>query len=59
MFVYDGEQCKKMVFEYGPLMLADLEKFLEKKDVCTILRVCPGPATQRVNVPDLEALADS
>nr|VDC89019.1 unnamed protein product [Brassica oleracea] len=26
------DKCKKMVFEYGPLMLADLENFLEKKD---------------------------
>ncbi|XP_013607080.1 PREDICTED: prosaposin-like [Brassica oleracea var. oleracea] len=35
------DKCKKMVFEYGPLMLADLENFLEKKDVCSILGVCP------------------
>ncbi|ESQ40031.1 hypothetical protein EUTSA_v10014673mg [Eutrema salsugineum] len=51
------DKCKKMVFEYGPLMLADLEKFLEKKDVCSILGVCPGPSTY--DVPALEALADS
>jgi len=48
-----------MVFEYGPLMLTDLQKFLEKKDVCTILHVCPGPATRRDYVPAVEALADS
>jgi len=48
-----------MVFEYGPLMLTDLQKFLEKKDVCTILHVCPGPATHRDYVPAVESLADS
>ncbi|CAD5330535.1 unnamed protein product [Arabidopsis thaliana] len=53
------DKCKKMVFEYGPLMLTDLQKFLEKKDVCTILHVCPGPATHRDYVPAVESLADS
>ncbi|XP_010451935.1 PREDICTED: prosaposin [Camelina sativa] len=55
------DKCKKMVFEYGPLMLVDLEKFLEKKDVCSILRVCPSPATQGNYIPALEVepLADS
>ncbi|CAH2074663.1 unnamed protein product [Thlaspi arvense] len=50
------DKCKKMVFEYGPLMLADLDKFLEKNDLCSILRVCPAPPTHRPYVP---ALADS
>ncbi|CAL9228731.1 unnamed protein product [Arabidopsis halleri] len=53
------DKCKKMVFEYGPLMLTDLEKFLEKKDVCSILHVCPGPATHHGYIPAVEALADS
>ncbi|EOA21507.1 hypothetical protein CARUB_v10001904mg [Capsella rubella] len=57
------DKCKKMVFEYGPLMLVDLEKFLENKDVCSILRVCPSQwATQGVYyIPAMEseALADS
>ncbi|XP_020878986.1 prosaposin isoform X2 [Arabidopsis lyrata subsp. lyrata] len=53
------DKCKKMVFEYGPLMLTDLEKFLEKKDVCFILHVCPGPATHHGYIPTVEALADS
>lgn len=44
-----------MVFEYGPLVLADMEKFLEKNDVCSILRVCP--ATNRDYIPALEAVA--
>ncbi|CAH8334493.1 unnamed protein product [Eruca vesicaria subsp. sativa] len=51
------DKCKKMVFEYGPLMLADLEKFLEKKDVCSILGVCPPPPTNSFYV--VPALADS
>ncbi|KAL1201674.1 Cyclin-B1-5 [Cardamine amara subsp. amara] len=50
------DKCKKLVFEYGPLMLADVEKFLEKNDVCSILRVCP--ATHRDYIPALEAVAD-
>ncbi|XVF29685.1 hypothetical protein REPUB_Repub15cG0143500 [Reevesia pubescens] len=36
------KKCKKMVFEYGPLILANAEKFLETTDVCTILHACNG-----------------
>ncbi|VVB12806.1 unnamed protein product [Arabis nemorensis] len=53
------DKCKKMVFEYGPLMLAEAEKFLEKNDVCSILRVCPATNNHRDYVPALEAVADS
>ncbi|OAY66838.1 prosaposin-like [Ananas comosus] len=34
------QQCKKLVFEYGPLILADLDKFLETKDICTSIHAC-------------------
>ncbi|XP_030538723.1 prosaposin-like [Rhodamnia argentea] len=33
-------KCKKMVFEYGPLILANMEQFLEAADVCAVLHVC-------------------
>ncbi|KAF8007685.1 hypothetical protein BT93_K1625 [Corymbia citriodora subsp. variegata] len=34
------DKCKKMVFEYGPLILANMEQFLEAADVCSVLHVC-------------------
>ncbi|KAJ4882228.1 saposin B domain-containing protein [Raphanus sativus] len=52
------DKCKKMVFEYGPLMLADFENFLEKKDVCSILGVCPPPPIHSFYILPA-ALADS
>ncbi|XP_010553144.1 PREDICTED: proactivator polypeptide-like 1 isoform X2 [Tarenaya hassleriana] len=38
------DKCKKMVFEYGPLILADVQKYLEKTDLCALLHVCPPPS---------------
>ncbi|KAF3661696.1 putative thyroid adenoma-associated protein -like protein [Capsicum annuum] len=35
-----ANKCKKMVFEYAPVILINAEHFLEKNDVCTILHVC-------------------
>lgn len=35
-------QCKKLVFEYGPLVLVNAEEFLVKNDICTLLRACPA-----------------
>uniref|UniRef100_A0A1J3IMR0 Pulmonary surfactant-associated protein B n=1 Tax=Noccaea caerulescens TaxID=107243 RepID=A0A1J3IMR0_NOCCA len=34
-------KCKKLVFEYGPLILVNAEEYLVKNDICTILRACP------------------
>ncbi|XP_052175459.1 uncharacterized protein LOC127790199 [Diospyros lotus] len=34
------KKCKTMVFEYGPLILFNAEKFLEKTDICTAIRAC-------------------
>lgn len=34
------KKCKRMVFEYGPLILANAEKFLETTDICTMLHAC-------------------
>lgn len=36
------QKCKRIVFEYGPVILANAEKFLETTDVCTILHACNG-----------------
>lgn len=34
------KQCKRMVFEYGPLILTKGAKFLENTDICTALHAC-------------------
>jgi len=34
------QQCKRLVLQYIPLILVNGEKFLEKNDVCTILKAC-------------------
>ncbi|GLU14916.1 hypothetical protein SLE2022_314570 [Rubroshorea leprosula] len=37
-----AKKCKRMVFEYGPMILANAEQFLETNDICTMLRACNG-----------------
>jgi len=37
------KKCKRLVFEYGPLILVNAEEFLEGKDICTILHACNSP----------------
>ncbi|XP_074302112.1 uncharacterized protein LOC141633563 isoform X1 [Silene latifolia] len=37
---YKSKQCKKMVFEYGPLLLVDAGSFVEKLDLCTTFHAC-------------------
>ncbi|XVF65921.1 hypothetical protein PTKIN_Ptkin09bG0289800 [Pterospermum kingtungense] len=34
------KKCKRIVFEYGPLILTNAEHFLETTDVCTMLHAC-------------------
>lgn len=34
-----------MVFEYGPMIIANAEQFLEDTDVCSVLRVCTASTT--------------
>uniref|UniRef100_A0A6N2K7L9 Saposin B-type domain-containing protein n=1 Tax=Salix viminalis TaxID=40686 RepID=A0A6N2K7L9_SALVM len=36
-------QCKRMVFEYGPVILTNAEQFLETTDLCTMLHACKVP----------------
>ncbi|XP_077253413.1 uncharacterized protein LOC143892576 [Tasmannia lanceolata] len=33
-------ECKKLVFEYGPLVLANLDKYLSSNDLCHMLHIC-------------------
>lgn len=33
-------QCKRLVLEYGPIILLNAEKFFEKTDVCTAIHAC-------------------
>ncbi|CAL9209596.1 unnamed protein product [Musa hybrid cultivar] len=34
------KECKKLVLQYGPLILVNGEKFLENTDVCTAIHAC-------------------
>ncbi|KAF9680097.1 hypothetical protein SADUNF_Sadunf06G0084800 [Salix dunnii] len=38
-----AKKCKRLVFEYGPLILINAEQFLETTDVCTLLHACKVP----------------
>ncbi|KAG6744357.1 hypothetical protein POTOM_053077 [Populus tomentosa] len=38
-----AHKCKRMVFEYGPVILASAEQFLETTDLCTVLHACKEP----------------
>ncbi|KAF5471451.1 hypothetical protein F2P56_008240 [Juglans regia] len=56
------KKCKRMVFEYGPLILANAEKFLETTDICTVLHACNSPAAssnEASHVANISLLSDS
>lgn len=38
-----AQKCKKLVFEYAPVILINAEQFLQANDVCTILHACDSP----------------
>ncbi|KAK1398121.1 Proactivator polypeptide [Heracleum sosnowskyi] len=46
------KKCKRMVLEYGPMILQNAEHLLESNDICTILRACNSPKAnaQRVQL---------
>lgn len=52
-----------MVFKYGPLILMDAKQFLEKTDVCAVLRACPSPPAGSITIEEgakpVKVLADS
>lgn len=35
-----AQECKRLVFEYGPVILINAEKFLETTDVCVAIHAC-------------------
>ncbi|XP_043725437.1 prosaposin [Telopea speciosissima] len=39
------KECKKLVFEYGPLLMDNAEQFLEMTDVCAVLHACKTSVT--------------
>ncbi|CAA2982411.1 prosaposin-like isoform X1 [Olea europaea subsp. europaea] len=51
-----AKKCKKMVFEYGPMILVNAEQFLEKNDICTALHACASPAvgSEQEELPSTE-----
>lgn len=34
------KECKRMVLEYGPLVLSNLEKYLSNNDLCSMVHLC-------------------
>nr|GMC93820.1 prosaposin-like [Ipomoea batatas] len=36
-------KCKKLVFEYAPLIMVNAEQFPGTNDICTLLHVCDSP----------------
>ncbi|XP_042519301.1 uncharacterized protein LOC122093119 isoform X2 [Macadamia integrifolia] len=35
-----AKECKRMVMEYGPLILANIGKYLDNNDFCSIVHIC-------------------
>ncbi|XP_058214735.1 uncharacterized protein LOC131326138 [Rhododendron vialii] len=38
------KKCKRLVFEYGPLILSNAEQFLENTDMCNAIHACDSPS---------------
>ncbi|XP_060176734.1 uncharacterized protein LOC132606977 isoform X2 [Lycium barbarum] len=49
-----ANKCKKMVFEYAPVILINAEHFLEKNDVCTILHACEPVVGKEEALPEMQ-----
>ncbi|KAG7027542.1 Proactivator polypeptide-like 1, partial [Cucurbita argyrosperma subsp. argyrosperma] len=59
---YRVKQCKKLVFEYGPLILANSEKVLEQTNICKAIHACPAVAggdNTTSSVGTVSSLADA
>ncbi|XP_060176738.1 uncharacterized protein LOC132606977 isoform X4 [Lycium barbarum] len=50
-----ANKCKKMVFEYAPVILINMEHFLEKNDVCTILHACEPAVSKEEALPEMQS----
>lgn len=44
-------KCKRLVFEYGPLLLINAEQWLELNDICTILHACDTSKSDAQQAP--------
>ncbi|GAU26552.1 hypothetical protein TSUD_266660 [Trifolium subterraneum] len=55
------KECKRMVFEYGPLILINAEKFLKTNDICTTIHACPTSSivSQETTIIEETMLSDS
>ncbi|KAL1545414.1 prosaposin-like [Salvia divinorum] len=40
----NAKKCKKLVFEYAPVILINAEQFLETSDLCAVLHACDSAA---------------
>ncbi|XP_006338961.1 prosaposin-like isoform X2 [Solanum tuberosum] len=49
-----ANKCKKMVFEYAPVILINAEHFLEKNDVCTIVHACQPAVDKEEALPEMQ-----
>ncbi|OIC44760.1 hypothetical protein A7L55_21050 [Acinetobacter baumannii] len=47
------QECKKLVFEYGPLILTNLEKYLDSNDICSKIHVCEDATRDAGKIDDL------
>ncbi|KAM0950528.1 putative saposin-like type B, region 1, saposin B type, region 2 [Dioscorea sansibarensis] len=43
-----AQECKRLVFVYGPLILASGEKFFETNDICSIVHACTSSKTESI-----------
>ncbi|GAB2232102.1 hypothetical protein Droror1_Dr00011124 [Drosera rotundifolia] len=43
------KKCKAMVFEYGPVILTNAEKFLESNDLCATLHAYASSTTEETS----------
>ncbi|KAK7260102.1 hypothetical protein RIF29_25862 [Crotalaria pallida] len=51
------KNCKRLVFEYGPLVFVNAEKFLKTEEICTAIHACP--ATTVVSQEEIPLVSDS
>ncbi|KAH9315719.1 hypothetical protein KI387_024346, partial [Taxus chinensis] len=49
-----AKECRKLVFEYGPLILTNVEKFIDSNDICSEIHVCE-PAGKFENNMDVHS----
>ncbi|XP_058110548.1 uncharacterized protein LOC131253534 [Magnolia sinica] len=47
------KECKKLVFEYGPLILINAEQFLEDRDVCVAIHVCKKSSHEEATMAEM------